>query len=210
MARSADFKAPLKPVDIPSMPFKTASKIGLILRAASISGVSNMLVIAVATSFTPSIIARLNLAARISNCALIIVKMPLPGPNAVRMNVPAASTAAMTFAAIELIESAAWSLMLSKAILKARPNSPSLIALSASVKPPIAFDAPVRISPSFMPAPAASNRVNKSVATSSAGAILSSSPAANSRNLPFATLMLSEMLSKAPALRSITPGMLPS
>ena len=111
---------------------------------------------------------------------------------------------------MELIESAACNLMLAKAILNASPNSPSLMALSASVNPPIAFDAPVRISPSFMPAPAASNRVNRSVASSNAGAICVNSPAANSRNLPFATFILSEILSNAFALKSITNGMLPS
>ena len=49
------------------------SRIGLILRAAFINGVSNMLVNAVAIAFTPSIIASWNLDERMSNCALTIV-----------------------------------------------------------------------------------------------------------------------------------------
>ena len=157
-----------------------------------------------------SSIASLNFNAICSIFCSMILKIMLLPPNIVVRNAPAAAPPAFTYATMLLMLSAACSLMLSKAILNASPNSPSFRALSASVNPPIAFDAPVRISPSFMPAPAASNRVNRSVASSSAGAMLSSSPAANSKNLPFATFMLSEMLSKAPALRSITPGMLPS
>ena len=65
--------APSKPVDMPSMPFSTESRIGLILRATLISGVSNMPVNTVAMALTPSIIAIWNLDERMSNCELMIV-----------------------------------------------------------------------------------------------------------------------------------------
>ena len=84
------------------------------------------------------------------------------------------------------------------------------MALSASVKPPIAFDAPVMISPSFMPAPAASKFEISFVASSMAGASSLSKPAANSMNLFFAVAILSSMRAKACADSCITSGIDPS